>query len=119
MFKLPTQNLGYGISVLHAWNKSLECLLHLSYKIPIQKWQARGMDKEVIMKRKKEIQEEFKRKTGLIVDQPKPGMGNYNDENTARRFFSNFKLSSEITKIDKHLIKNIYNSSRYLQQAFN
>ena len=43
---------------------------------------------------------------GLIVDQPKPGFGNTNDGNTARRFFQNAEKSAEITKIDVNLKKN-------------
>lgn len=41
---------------------------------------------------------------GLLVDIPKPGYGTTNDGNTARRFFSNPELSSEITGVDKDLI---------------
>ena len=43
---------------------------------------------------------------GLIVDKPKPGFGNTNDGNTARRFFMKPDLSGEITGLDINLIKN-------------
>jgi hypothetical protein len=32
-FRLPTR---------HAWIRFLECLLHISYRLEIKKWQARG-----------------------------------------------------------------------------
>lgn len=47
--------------------------------------------------RKRQIQEQFRHKMGLIVDVPKSGAGTTNDGNTARRFFSHPQLSSEIT----------------------
>lgn len=41
---------------------------------------------------------------GLLVDRPKPGFGSTNDGNTARRFFENITVASEITGVDKDLI---------------
>ena len=52
------------------------------------------------------IQLDFKTKMGLIVDKIKPGYGSTNDENTARTFFKNVEISSEITGINPNLIKN-------------
>lgn len=46
---------------------------------------------------------------GLVVDQPKQGGGNSNDGNTARTFFKNPSLVSEITGIDKDLIERFAN----------
>ena len=37
----------------------LECILHLTYKLPIKKWQARGSDKEIVANNKSRIQKEF------------------------------------------------------------
>ena len=45
----------------------------------------------------KRIHRLFKKKVGLIIDVPKPGYGTTNDGNSARRFFSNPKLSAKIT----------------------
>lgn len=39
------------------------------------------------------MQKDFKDKIGLIVDKPKPGFGNSNDESTARRIFNNAKVN--------------------------
>lgn len=57
---------------------------------------------------KARIQKEFRERSGLIVDVPKPGFGNSNDGNTARRFFKNAEVSAEITKLDLQLIKKIH-----------
>ncbi|KAK5648375.1 hypothetical protein RI129_003267 [Pyrocoelia pectoralis] len=105
---ITTENLEFGLSVLHGWIRMFECLLHLAYKLPIKKWQARGNDKEIVLENKTRIQKEFRKRCGLIVDQPKPGFGNSNDGNTARRFFKDAELSAEITKIDIELIKKIH-----------
>lgn len=100
--------LAFGLSVLHGWIRMFECILHLAYKLPLKKWQARGSDKTVVAENKSRIQKEFRDKCGLIVDTPKPGFGNTNDGNTARRFFKNAELSAEITKVDLQLIKKIH-----------
>lgn len=100
--------LEFGLSVLHCWIRLFECLLHVGYKLPIKKWQARNQDKEIVAKHKANIQKEFKNRMGLIVDQPKPGFGNSNDGNTARRFFRNADLASEITGVDKKIIERMH-----------
>lgn len=101
-------NLKFGLSILHGWIRMFECLLHLSYKLPILKWQARGSDKEIVAQNKVRIQAEFKKRCGLIVDKPKPGFGNTNDGNTARRFFEHAEVSADITQIDIELIKRLH-----------
>lgn len=40
--EVKTDNLSFWISVLHGWIHFFECLLHLSYKLSLKKWQARG-----------------------------------------------------------------------------
>lgn len=107
--EINVETLKFGISILHGWIRFLESLLHLSYKIPIKKWQARGEnEKKIIAETKKRIQKEFRDQTGLIVDEPKPGFGNTNDGNTARRFFQNAQVSSEITNVDLELIERMH-----------
>ena len=46
------------------------------------------------------ILERFKKRSGLIVDIPKPGYGNTNEGNTSRWFFTDPKIASEITGVD-------------------
>jgi len=49
--EVKTDNLSFGISVLHGWIRFFECLLHLSYKLPLKKWQARGdVEKKLFQK---------------------------------------------------------------------
>lgn len=106
--QITVEYLDFGISVLHGWIRFLECLLHLAYKLPIQKWQARGSDKEKVAETKQYIQSQFKEKLGLIIDKPKPGFGNSNDGNTARRFFKNAVVSADITNLDLQLINKLH-----------
>lgn len=106
---IKTDNVAFGLSVLHGWIRMFECLLHLSYKLPLKKWQARGKEEKLIVaETKARIQKEFKDRCGLIIDKPKPGFGNTNDGNTARRFFQDPELAAEITGIDFDLIKKLH-----------
>ena len=99
----------YGMSSLHAWIRCFECLIHISYNIPFKTWSIRNPESKLQREnRKKEIQNKFRSKLGLLVDIVKQGKGTSNDGNTARTFFSNYQVSSEITDIDVDLIKRIY-----------
>ena len=97
----------FGLSTLHAWIRFFECLLHVSYRLEIKKWQSRGEeDKAGVSARKQSIQSKFKQEMGLMVDLVKPGgSGTSNDGNTARRFFKHPALSASITGIDEDLIR--------------
>ena len=97
---IKTENLGFGLSVLHGWIRMFECILHLAYKLPIKNWQARGNDKEIVANNKAGIQKEFRGLCGLIIDKLKLGLGNTNDGNTARRFFAMAEISAAITNTD-------------------
>lgn len=107
--KIDESNLRFGLSTLHAWIRLFECLLHLSYKLEIKKWQARSTDdKQITEDRKRKIQKEFKQRLGLIIDRPKPGYGSTNDGNTARRFFKETSVSALITGVEETLIKRFH-----------
>lgn len=102
---MDESHLQFGLSSLHAWIRFFECILHLSYKMAIGKWQARGNEnKQKVAENKKKIQEAFRLEMGLLVDKPKPGYGSSNDGNTARRFFDDPETSSRITGVDKDII---------------
>ncbi|EFN82053.1 hypothetical protein EAI_09412, partial [Harpegnathos saltator] len=45
------------------------------------------------------IQGQLQKRLGLIIDIPKQGTENTNDDNTARRFFENPAVSNQITDI--------------------
>lgn len=113
------ENFSFGLSTLHAWIRCFECLLHISYRLDVKKWQLRdASDKANVKQRSSNIQARFKEEMGLIVDKPKPGFGNTNDGNTARRFFKNPELSAEITGLDVTLIKKFAIILRTLSSGF-
>lgn len=96
----------FGISSLHAKIRFFECLLHLSYNLDFKKWSASTPEyKQLQNTRKQLIQERFQTKLGLHVDRVKQGVGTYNDGNTARKFFSDPKITSEITNIEEDVIR--------------
>ncbi|KAK7791956.1 hypothetical protein R5R35_004579 [Gryllus longicercus] len=105
---LKEEHLQFGISSLHAWIRFFECLLHISYKLDVKKWQSRGDDKAKVATRKSNIQKGFRQQLGLLVDMPKQGYGSTNDGNTARRFFENAAISASITGLDLSLIKRFH-----------
>ncbi|XP_075979633.1 uncharacterized protein LOC142978911 [Anticarsia gemmatalis] len=103
--EVRAESLQFGLSILHARIRFFENLLHLSYKLPIKKWQLRQQaDKDIVQQKKKEIQNKFRNEMGLIVDVPKANFGNSNDGNTSRRFFADHQLSASITGIDVNLM---------------
>ena len=102
---IDTHAVKFGLSPLHLRIRLFENLLHISYKLPIKCWQARGVEaKQAVKDRKKKVQKCFREEMGLIVDVPKAGFGNTNDGNTNRRFFENVEQSAKITEIDPKLI---------------
>lgn len=108
MFSRPVRDdvYQYGLSTLHMWIRSMECLLHISYNLDFKMWSARGDNKNLKKLRKDMVQSEFKQQMGLLIDVVKQGFGTTNDGNTARRFFREYKKSAQITKIDADLIKH-------------
>ncbi|KAH9629716.1 hypothetical protein HF086_001529 [Spodoptera exigua] len=98
----------YGMSSLHAWIRSMECLLHIAYRLDFKKWSCRGDDKEKMSLRKSAIQQAFKKECGLLIDVVKQGVGTTNDGNTARRFFRDAETTARITGIDKDLIERFH-----------
>ncbi|CAH1986018.1 unnamed protein product [Acanthoscelides obtectus] len=94
--------LSFGLSILHARIRLFQSILHLSYKLPVKKWQLRSeADKTVVKERKGEIQKVFREETGLIVDVPKANFGNTNDGNTSRRFFAEPQKANSEELTDK------------------
>lgn len=94
----------FGLSTLHAWIRSFECILHIAYRLPIKKWQIREDDKHVVKENKSRIQKEMKKEMSLLVDIPIATSGNTNNGNTARRFFQKPQLASKITGVNEELI---------------
>ena len=107
--KTPNEGMyQYGLSSLHLWIRCFENILHIAYRLPFKKWQARGEEnKKLFAENKKQIQDQFRDRMGLLVDMPKVGFGNTNDGNTARRFFKDPTSSSNITGVNYELIYNL------------
>lgn len=102
-------NYKFGLSTLHAWIRTFECFLHISYRLNIKKWAVTDETEKIEMKKRKaEIQLKFKKEMGLIVDRPKPGFGSTNDGNTARRFFLNHEQSAAITGLNNDLLQKFF-----------
>lgn len=96
----------YGLSSLHALVRFMECILNISYRLEFKKWSARSdAEKESVKTNKKIIQNELKRRLGIVVDVPRQGSGNSNDGNTARRFFKAPETVAEVTGVDMTLIR--------------
>lgn len=96
----------YGLSTLHAWIRFMECVLHISYNKSFGKWSAKTLKhKKERMDKKIQIQNDFREKTGLIVDQVLQGKGTTNDGNTARRFFRDYESTAKITGFNVELLK--------------
>jgi hypothetical protein len=95
-----------GLSTLHCWIRFMECVLHIAYNLEFKKWIAKtSLEKATKLQTINRIREQFRQKTGLIIDVAKQGSGNSNDGNTARRFFEDPDLTAKITKIDVNLIR--------------
>lgn len=94
----------FGISSLHAYIRTMECLLNIAYRVDIKAWQVRGdINKEIVKKKKEEITKKFK-EIGLIINKVKPGYGTSNDGNTARIFFNEYKRTASLIGLDENLI---------------
>lgn len=93
--EIKAETLKFELPVLHARIRIFESLLHLSYKLPVKKWRLQAKsEKDIVKQRKLQIQEDFRMKMSLIVNVPKPGFDNTNDENTSRRFFCRARCRS-------------------------
>lgn len=66
----------------------------------------------------KKIQKDYREKTGLLLNIQKQGFGTTNDCNTARWFFSDSQLASQITKVDENLLNRFATISNVLPCGF-
>ena len=101
------ENYSFGLSTLHSWIRFFECCLHVSYRMEIKSWQAKGENKTKMELRKKQIIDGLRKELGIMVDQPKPGYGSTNTGNTARVFL-NMQNSHKKLRV---LIKTSYKHS--------
>eukprot|EP00733_Pompholyxophrys_punicea_P001838 Pompholyxophrys_punicea_v1_NODE_1080_length_980_cov_2.245405.p2 type:complete len:120 gc:universal NODE_1080_length_980_cov_2.245405:872-513(-) len=78
------------VSNLHAYTRCLEYVLNVGIRLKMgfQSWRIPKIRKEQAKEKEKEIQNELRKKMGIIVNMVKQGFGLTNDGNTARRFFA-------------------------------
>lgn len=94
-----------GMSSLHARIKFMECILHVAYNSPFQKWSAlKDEHKALKQENKHRIQMALKEQMGIRVDAVQQGTGSSNVGNTSRRFFSNPQVVADITGVKEELI---------------
>lgn len=111
--------LSYGLSPLHLLINSMECILHVAYRMKIKTWMVKGSDnKNIYNDEKTRIYRELKKHLGLNVDRPAQGSGNTNNGNTARRFFDNAETVAKVTGIDVRLIQRFSVILRTLNSGF-
>ena len=96
--------LSYGLSTLHCWIRCFEFCLHLAYRLELKVYAVRKADQPALNERKLVIQQKFREKLNLLVDQAKQGFGNSNTGNVARRAFENAETFSEITGVNLDVI---------------
>lgn len=97
---IDTELYKYGLSSLHMWIRTMECIIYIAYRLDLKTWIVKGENKHVMEIRKKSIQDAFKPQMGLLVDIVKQGHGTTNEGNTARRFFAKYKTSASITGVN-------------------
>lgn len=47
-YPIDADLLKYRLSTLPAWIRFFECILHIAYRLPIDKWQVRNEDKDKV-----------------------------------------------------------------------
>lgn len=107
-FKVHEDTTKFGLSTLHLWIRSLEWMLHVSYRITVKKWQMRGDLKNILAARKSIIQEQLFKRLGIRVDFPcSGGSGNSNSGPVARTAFSKPDDFAEVLGLNIDLVKRI------------
>ena len=107
---IDSASLMLGLSTMHAWIRFFEAIVHLSYKLDIQKWRTSTReDKERLAAKKQHVQELFWERLHLHVDKPRQGgAGSSNDGNTSRRAFQAETEFADITGVDSDLIHRLH-----------
>lgn len=116
--KINEEYYKFGLSTLHCWIRFMECLLHISYNLDFKESCARGDNKILQQNRKKQIQDDLKLQLSITVDVVKQGYGTTNDGNTARRFFSNPAIVSNILGLNQPLIERFGNILHVMASGF-
>lgn len=95
----------FSLSPLDLPINTMECVLHITYRLQLETWSVKVDRAKTIMNdEKKRIQHWLEEKLGIHVDLLAQGSGNTNSGNTARRFFGEPSKSSAITRVHPTLI---------------
>ncbi|KAF2898196.1 hypothetical protein ILUMI_07979 [Ignelater luminosus] len=89
-----------------------------AYGVDVKTYQARGLNKNIVATRKKKVAKRLRQELGILLDQPNPGYGPTNDENTARIFFRDPSLTSVITELHENLIRRFSAILKTLSSGF-
>lgn len=54
------------MSSLHAWIRSMEFLLHISYNLEIKKWSIRDPQEKLLKEKRKKKLQDFRQKSRII-----------------------------------------------------
>ncbi|KAJ8677110.1 hypothetical protein QAD02_012897, partial [Eretmocerus hayati] len=98
-----------GLTVMHTRIRSMELVLYIAERLVLPKriYKVPKALKPVTKKEGRRIQQCLKSRIGVVVNKPKPGFGNTNSGNTARKFFKNCDIVAEITGFDVRLLVRI------------
>lgn len=66
--QIESDHYKFGMSSLHAWIRSMEYILHISYNLEIKKSVCNIQEKTARHERKRKIEQEFRNKLGLLMD---------------------------------------------------
>lgn len=101
--------LTFGASILHAYMRIFDNLMHISCKQDIKQYEVskKSWEATVVQARKFLIQTEFKKEMNLLVDFPRPNGGTSTDGNTARKFFKEHEKGADILQLDRLLVRRL------------
>ncbi|XP_058810116.1 uncharacterized protein LOC131675224 [Phymastichus coffea] len=114
--EVDPESLSYGFSILHAHIRFMELVLHISYRLVLEENATWRSVLSVISYDQHHAEREqnkpsscsLRDELGILVDIVLQGAGNTNDGNTARKFFKNFKIVSNLTGFDEDLLQRFH-----------
>lgn len=108
-FKLDESTYIHGLAPMHTRMRCFIHLMNVSCKknLDPSKSQARGQDKVDAKARKKIIQDRFREKMNICVEEPRQGGGTSTTGKIAQIALENSDLTAEILELDYNLVNNI------------
>ena len=73
---IARDTLAYGISPLHLLINTMECVLHIAYRLKLKQWAIKGKgNQQTMSQEKKRIQKELKQHLGIMLTSPHKVLG--------------------------------------------